>query len=246
MDKPDTAMLFAAGFGKRMRPLTETIPKPLVKVLDKPIIDYSVDLLEKYGVGKIVVNTHYLADQIKAHFEATKTNSEIIISHEEEILETGGGIVKALPLLGNKPFFSLNSDTIIADGEESALERLSNYWDPDKMDVLMLLHRVGDAVGYDGAGDFDLTDDGRIVQSDAHEKPYVFTGAMIIKPEIFKNEPIRPFSVYRDFIKPKYIQKDKSLKRVYGLIHDGKWYHIGTIAGVGLAENHILNKLVSI
>lgn len=239
MDKPDTAMVFAAGFGKRMLPLTNTIPKPLVKVSDKSIIDYTIDSLDKFGIKNIVVNTHHLANKVQEHLKCLKTNAKISISHEEEILETGGGLIKALHLLGNKPFFSLNSDTIIADGEASFLARMANAWNPDKMDVLMLLEPLEEAIGYDGNGDFDLTDDGRILRSDNEKRKYVFTGAMIIKPELFKNEAIRPFSIYREFIEPKYIQKDRSLDRVYGIVHDGKWLHIGTVEGIKVAEHNL-------
>lgn len=222
-----TAMVFAAGFGKRMLPITNITPKPLVKVAGKSMIDYALDGIAAAGIKKAVVNTHHLADVMESHLKARNGKPEIVISHEDVILETGGGIVNALPLLGDEPFLSMNGDIILVDGQTSALQRLSAAWNPEQMDVLMLLHPVETAVGYDGSGDFDLSPDGHIINN-AASKPYVFTGVMIMKPQIFKGYKAEPFSVYRDCI--------AKLDKVFGLVHDGKWLHIGTPEGIGLAE----------
>jgi MurNAc alpha-1-phosphate uridylyltransferase len=224
---PDIAMVFAAGFGKRMLPITNTIPKPLVKVAGKTLLDYTLDNLAKAGVKTAVVNTHHLADVLEKHLKARGDNPHIIISHEPVILETGGGIVNAMPLLGDKPFLSINSDIMLVDGKTSAIKRLATNWNPEKMDALMLLQPVESAVGYDGTGDFDLSADGHII-NDTATKPYVFTGVMILKPEIFNGYKAEPFSVYRDCI--------AKLDKVFGLVHDGKWLHIGTPEGIKLAE----------
>jgi MurNAc alpha-1-phosphate uridylyltransferase len=234
------AMVFAAGFGKRMLPITNTIPKPMVKVAGTCLIDYTLDQLAAANVQTAVVNTHHLAQVLENHLKSRSANApKIVISHEENILETGGGIVKALPLLGSDPIFSLNSDIMLVDGATPALKRLEEFWDATKMDVLMMLHPVEAAVGYDGTGDFELTTDNRIMKPESGACSYVFTGVMIIKPEIFKDCIVEPFSVYRDFIHKKYIQSDNSLSRVYGLVHDGKWLHIGTPEGIKLAEDNL-------
>jgi MurNAc alpha-1-phosphate uridylyltransferase len=239
---PEVAMVFAAGFGKRMLPITKTLPKPLVKIGGKTMLDHALDQLAAVGVKKAVVNSHHLAETLEKHLQNRAGKPEIIVSHEDVILETGGGIVKALPLLGNKPFFSINSDIMVIDGKTPALARLAASWEPEKMDVLMLLHPVEGAVGYDGQGDFDITSDGSILKQDKPTHPYVFTGVMILKPEIFVGLEEKPFSVYRDCIQPKYMQKDGSLSKVYGLVHDGAWLHIGTPEGIEEAERALEAK----
>lgn len=234
-NSPKTAMLFAAGFGKRMLPITETTPKPLVKVAGKPLIDYGISTLKQAGVKNIVVNTHHLSDKIATYIKNLNDNS-IIISHEKEILETGGGIVNALPLLGDEPIFTLNSDIILMSDKEPALKSLCDLWDPKKMDALMLVVPLAKTVGYDGNGDFNLTKDGRIIKPNAKSFDYVFTGAMIIKTSIFKTVAKKPFSVFKDFLYKNNLQEDGSLKNVYGTIHNQKWLHIGTKEGINLAE----------
>jgi MurNAc alpha-1-phosphate uridylyltransferase len=238
-DVPEVAMVFAAGFGKRMLPITNTIPKPLVKVAGKTLLDHALDQLASAGVKKAVVNSHHLAEILESHLQKRQDLPQIIISHEDEILETGGGIVKALPLLGNQPVFSVNSDIMVIDGKSHALKRLAAEWDAQKMDVLMLLQPTEKSVGYEGNGDFDLCADGRIRRPSQEKYPYVFTGIMIIKPEIFAGQKEEKFSLYRDFIQPKYMQKDSTLSRVYGLVHDGSWLHIGTPEGIELAERSL-------
>ena len=236
---PQTAMVFAAGFGTRMRPITNNIPKPLVKVNGKPMLDYALDALAEVGVEKAVVNTHYLAGQIAEHVEGRK-NPQIIISHESPtILETGGGIVNALPLLGDKPFYVINTDTLWVDNGKPALLRLAEFWNPAKMDALLLLAKVATAVGYDGSGDFNLLPDGilqRNLNTSACE--FVYSGVMIIKPEIFHGLDAKPFSIFRDFLfkKPEYNSENGAMPRLYGLAHEGKWLHVGTPDAIKLAE----------
>ncbi len=237
----ETAMVFAAGFGKRMRPITDKIPKPMVKISGKTMIDSALDKLAAAGVKKAVVNSHYLYDVLESYLAQRKNPSpKIKISREQDvILETGGGIVKALPILGSKPFFSVNSDIVWIDAKKPALQRMLEKWNPEKMDVLMLLHPVEKAVGYEGKGDFDLLPDGRLKRNDNGKHEYVFTGVMITKPEIFQGLEEKPFSLYRDFLHAKYIQKDGSLNKMFGLVHDGQWLHIGTPEGIEVAERYI-------
>lgn len=235
----DTAMVFAAGFGKRMKPLTDKTPKPLIKVNNKCLLDYTLDNLAEAGIKKAVVNTHYLAAQIHNHIQNRSGFPKILLSHEEDILETGGGIVKALLKLGNKPFFTVNSDVIITNSENNFFQRLSNNWQPEKMDALMLLNKTKEAIGYDGEGDFNLSEDGHLIKPFNGKCDYVFTGVMLIKPEIFKDMEEKPFSIYKDFLHTKYHHNDGTLSRICGVVHDSKWIHVGTPEGIKEAENNL-------
>ncbi len=240
----DTAMVFAAGFGTRMRPLTNTIPKPLVKINGKAMLDHILDKLAHAGVNRAVINTHYLADQINQHVSSRK-NPEILISHETTILETGGGIMHAMKLLGDKPFYVINTDTLWTDGQDAAISRLRSSWNPDKMDALLLLAEVKTAIGYDGKGDFDLLPDGTLQRPTGKNIcQFVYCGIMIIKPEIFKNCETKPFSIFKDFLfkEPQYNTETGAMPRLHGLKHDGKWLHVGTIDAIKLAEE-ALNQL---
>src|ERR1700754_1173660 len=154
-------MVMAAGYGTRLRPLTDSVPKPMVKVLGVPLIDVALDRLAAAGVERAVINLHHLGDQIRAHLKERK-QPEIVFSQEDEILETGGGIVKALPLLGDEPFFTVNAKIIWLNGKTDCLERMAQALDPDKMDALLLLHSTARAVGYDGMGDFLMDPTGRL------------------------------------------------------------------------------------
>ena len=233
---PETAMVFAAGFGKRMKHLTEKIPKPLIKVNGKCLLDYALDNVAEAGIKKVVVNTHYLADQVKEHVRNRDKLPKISISHEDAILETGGGIVKALMRLGEKPFFTINSDVILTSGATNFFKRIVQAWNPETMDALMLLQNTSKAIGYDGSGDFNLSDDGHLIKPISEKCDYVFTGVMLIKPDIFKGVDEKPFSVYRDFLHPRYHHKDGSLSRVFGVVHDEKWIHVGTPESIKDAE----------
>lgn len=230
---PKIAMVMAAGFGTRMRPLTYDIPKPLVQVLGKPLIDYTLDFLAESGVAEAIVNSHYLAELLEAHLVARSGLPQIHTSREDVVLETGGGVKNALNLLGNTPFFVINSDVICIDGSTPALHRLWQYWDDDKMDALLLLHKVTDAVGYAGSGDF-FVDEGRKLRRRTENEiaPYVFTGVQIISPRLFVDSPEGAFSLN--------VLYNKNLARVGGVVHDGNWLHVGTQAELAQAENWLV------
>jgi MurNAc alpha-1-phosphate uridylyltransferase len=221
--RPTTAFVLAAGLGTRMRPLTDTLPKPLVLLAGRPLIDHVLDRLAAAGITKAVVNVHYLADQIEAHV-ASRAAPRVVISDERGVLlETGGGTVRALPLLGDAPFVIHNSDTVWIDERNANLTRLLDTWDAQLMDSLMLLAPTVSSLGYDGAGDFDLAADGRLVRrSGSAPAPYVFAGVSIIHPAMFKGETERPFSLNRVW--------DRAIARgrLYGIVLDGLWMHIGT------------------
>ncbi|NBX02810.1 MAG: nucleotidyltransferase family protein [Alphaproteobacteria bacterium] len=225
------AMVLAAGLGTRMRPLTDVMPKPLVPVAGKPLIDRTLDFLAGAGVTDAVVNSFYKAEMLEAYLAKRTAAPRITISREEELLETGGGIKKALPLLGGKPFFIANSDVICIDGKTPALHRLQAAWDDARMDVLLLLHPVASAVGYDGKGDFFLREDGTPRRRTADETaPYVFTGVQILHPRLFADSPDGAFSLNVLF------NRALEARRIATLVHDGKWLHVGDPAGVAAAE----------
>lgn len=230
---PRVAMVMAAGLGTRMRPLTDTIPKPLVKLRGKALIDYSMDFLVGSGVNEAIVNSHYLAELLEEHLLARVGLPHIHISRENVVLETGGGIKNALPLLrklsGDTPFFVINSDVICIDGKLPTLHRLWRNWDDKEMDALLLLHPVKDAVGYDGAGDFFINNDGKLRRRAGGESaPYVFTGVQIISPRLFATSPDGAFSLN--------ILYNQNLERVSAIIHDGNWLHIGSPTELAQAE----------
>ena len=234
---PDRAMVLAAGLGKRMRPLTDSIPKPMVCVAGKPLIDHVLDQMHRAGVGQVVVNTSYLAAILEAHL-AGRHAPVLQISREIQPLETGGGIAKALPLLGDAPFFSANSDTIVVDGEKPALHRLAACWDNDTMDALLLLQPVAAAHGYQGKGDFFLEADGKLRRRvDEEAAPYVFTGMQLLHPRLFAHAPQGIFSLnlLYDF------SRDDAhvLHRCFGLVHDNAWLHVGDPEGLQEAESFL-------
>ncbi len=235
MAVPKTAMVLAAGFGERMRPLTATMPKPLVKVAGRALIDYGLDKLAEAGVRTAVVNVHYLADQIEKHV-AVRKQPRIAISDERgAILDTGGGIVKALPLLGKEPFFLVNSDSIWLDGVRGNLERLATAYDDDRMDALLLLAPATNSIGYSGRGDFSMAPDGRLrARAEREVTPFVYAGAAILSPRLFKDSPQGKFSLTRLF------DRASEAERLFGLRLDGIWMHVGTPDAIALAENAIL------
>ncbi|MCB2081466.1 MAG: nucleotidyltransferase family protein [Rickettsiales bacterium] len=236
---PHTAMVFAAGFGTRMQPITHTTPKPLVSVAGKTLLDWRLDALAKAGVKRAVVNTHHLGDQVKEHLSA-RDDMEIIISHEEEILETGGGMVQALPYLGSDPIFVVNSDVIWLDESvgELTLQRMADAYEPETTDMLLLLQPVEKAWGYKGNGDFNCTEDGRLFRkaTDTH-RAFVFTGLQIFNPEILAHELLRPFSLSDIFLK-RY-QPDGLFACMRGLIHSGAWLHIDSPQSLEAAETFL-------
>ncbi len=227
---PKIAMVMAAGFGTRMRPLTLQIPKPLVPVCGKALIDHTLDFLCAAGITEAVVNSHYLAELLENHLQKRVVPPRIIISREETVLETGGGIKNSLSLLGDSPFFVLNSDVICINGKEPILQRLWAAWDDNAMDALLLLHKVADAVGYDGKGDFFMTDEGRLRRREAHETaPYVFTGVQVISPRLFCDSPDGAFSLN--------ILYNRNMQRIGAIVNDGAWLHVGDMPGLNQAEN---------
>ena len=220
---PTTAMVLAAGLGTRMRPLTLELPKPLVKVAGRTLLDWTLDAAAAAGVAKAVINVHHMGDKIITH-TAHRLRPAILISDEtERLLDTGGGIVKALPFLGDAPFFVFNGDGIFTDGATPLLRRLSDAWDPDQLDILMLVHPRESAHGFDGAGDFFLSGDGRLHRrGQTANAPFVYAGAYIMHPRVLAGEPAEPFSMNR--IWDKAIAAD----RMSALVHDGAWFHVGT------------------
>jgi MurNAc alpha-1-phosphate uridylyltransferase len=233
-------MLFAAGLGTRMQPLTAAVPKPLVEIGGRALLDYNLAHFIDFGCERIVINTHYLADQIAAHVArlGAEAKTEFRISHEIELLETGGGIVKALPLLGSDPFFSANSDSFWIDGPTPALARMSNSFDAARMDALLLLVPRARAFGYQGAGDFDLhADTGELTRHGT--RPYVFTGLHVFHPQLFAGRAATPFSLRELYRSAE--GRDGRLARFYGLVHDADWVHVGTPEELAAAERYLVS-----
>lgn len=234
---PRSAMILAAGLGLRMRPLTATRPKPLVTVAGRPLIEHILKPVEAAGVTEIVINVHYLADQIREHV-AERHGSKVHISDEtEKLLDSGGGIKKALPYLGTDPFFVLNGDSFWIDGPRPNLLRLAEAWDPEKMDVLLLVVASALATGYEGKGDFTMDPKGCLNRrQERYVAPFVYAGVGIIKPELFDETPDGPFSLNVLF--------DRSIERgrLYGLRLDGEWLHVGTPDAIQAAEMRIIRS----
>ena len=231
---PQTAMVLAAGFGQRMRPLTNTMPKPLVKVAGKALLDHVLDRLADAGVQRAIVNVHYLAEQIERHV-ASRTSPQIVISDERGmLLDTGGGVVKALPLLGESPFFHINSDTIWIDSVKPNLTRLTEAFDPSTMDALLLLAPGAGSIGYAGRGDFTMAPDGRLTARPERDvAPFVYAGAAILSPRLFEGALQGAFSLTRLFARA--IEQG----RLHGLRLEGLWMHVGTPEAIAEAEQAI-------
>jgi N-acetyl-alpha-D-muramate 1-phosphate uridylyltransferase len=232
---PRRAMVLAAGKGVRMRPLTDKVPKPLVAVGGKPLLDHVLNRLAEAGVETAVVNVHYLADQIE-HYLAGWQAPRIVISDERhELLDTGGGVVKALPVLGTAPFFHVNADTIWIDGVKPNLLQLAATFDAGRMDALLLLAATSGSVGYAGRGDFTMAPDGRLARRREREvAPFVYAGVAVLNPALFSTAPPGAFSLNLLF--------DRAIEagRLYGLRLDGVWMHVGTPEAIAAAESAIL------
>ncbi len=229
--RPRRAMVLAAGLGLRMRPLTEDRPKPLVPMAGKPLIDHALDRLATAGIEEAVVNVHYRADQLVTHLKKRKSPRILISDEREELLDTGGGVAKALPLLGDEPFLICNSDSISAGGTTDSLLRLFDMWDEARMDSLMLLASAANALGYDGPGDFAMTPDGHLRRRTEREvTPFVFTGFSIAHPRMFTGCPQGRFSLN--------LLWDRAIDagRLFGLRQDGIWMHIGSPDALRAAE----------
>ncbi len=231
IDTPKAAMVLAAGMGTRMRPLTDNMPKPLVKVAGRALIDHVLDRLAEAGVERTVVNVHHFAEQMIAHL-AGRARPKITISDERGVLlDTGGGVVKALPLLGDAPFFHLNSDTIWIDGVTPNLNRLAETFDPAAMDALLLLAPAAGSIGYAGRGDFAFAADGRLTPRGEREvAPFVYAGAAILSPTLFAGAPAGKFSLTTLFARAA------EAGRLAGLRLEGLWMHVGTPEAIGAAE----------
>jgi len=227
-------MVLSAGLGTRMRPLTERMPKPLVEVDGKPLIDHVLDRLAEAGVERAVVNLHHFADLLERHL-AARAKPQIVFSDERDVLlGTGGAVVKALPQLGAAPFFHINSDTIWIDGVKSNLARLAETFDPSRMDALLLLAPTAGSIGYSGRGDFVMASDGRLRRRGEREvAPFVFAGAAILAPALFDGAPQGEFPLTDLFARAA------EAGRLYGLRLEGLWMHVGTPDAIGLAEKAI-------
>lgn len=228
---PKSAMVLAAGLGTRMRPLTDLVPKPLVRLQQRPLIDHVLDRIAAAGIEQAVVNVHYHADQLIGHLQS-RTRPRILISDERDaLLDTGGGVKKALPKLGPEPFLIHNSDSIWVEGVQPNLVRLSRSFDPERMDCLLLLALGSASVGYEGRGDFMMTSDGLLQRRPERElAPFVFTGVSITHPRLFENVPEGPFSL--NLLWDRAIEQ----RRLYGIRLDGTWMHAGTPAALAEAE----------
>ena len=227
----DTAMLLAAGLGTRMQPLTSSQPKPLMILAGRPLIDHVLDRLAVAGIRRAVVNVHYKADMLEAHLAGRQLPHIIISDERQQLLETGGGIRKALPFLGSNPFIVHNSDSIWLETTGSNIARLLAAWDPSQMDCLLMLAATRQALGYDGKGDFSLLSGGHLARrAEAETAPYVFVGVHIVKPELYDGLPADPFSQNR--VWDIALARD----RAFGVVMEGQWMHVGTPEALAEAE----------
>ena len=228
----DTAMVMAAGLGKRMRPLTATTPKPLIQVQGRALLDHVLDRLRDAGVRKAIVNVHYLADAVEAHVARRGGDINITVSDERsELLETGGGVTKALPLIDADPFFVMNSDVLWVDGPSDTLRLLAARWDPEVMDALLLLVPQARAHCHGGRGDFHMDGAGRIARRGKGKiAPFVYSGIQLVSKRLFDDAPSGPFST--NILWDRAIADD----RAFGLAHQGLWFDIGTPPAIKKTE----------
>jgi N-acetyl-alpha-D-muramate 1-phosphate uridylyltransferase len=236
---PDSAMVLAAGLGTRMRALSGQIPKPLVQVGGKALLDHMLDRLAEAGVARAVINVHHLADQIERHLQSRQRPRIVISDERQGLLGTGGGVVKALGELGGAPFFHVNSDTIWIDGVKPNLGRLAAAFAPDRMDALLLLAPTTTSIGYAGRGDFAMAADGRLVRRGERDVvPFVYAGAAILAPALFDGAPAGAFPLTAMF------DRAAEAGRLYGLRLEGVWMHVGTPEAVAAAEAAIVASAV--
>jgi len=230
----DTAMVLAAGLGKRMRPLTAAQPKPLVRVAGKPLIDHCLDKLADAGIARAVVNVHYLADALEAHIEARESSPQTRISDERELLlETGGGMVKAAPLLPD-PFFCINSDNIWLDGPRNVFAELSAAWDSSRMDALLLLVPHARAMNYRGIGDFHLDPLGLVTRRKSERiAPFIYSGVQLVSHRLLRDAPEGPFST--NVLWQRAIEE----QRLFGISHNGVWFEVGDPAAIAPTEDFL-------
>jgi N-acetyl-alpha-D-muramate 1-phosphate uridylyltransferase len=235
---PSKAMVLAAGLGVRMRPLTDHMPKPLVSVAGQPLLDHVLDKLASAGVAEAVVNVHYLPDQIIEHVKARSRPRVIISDERDQVLGTGGAVVKALPLLGDVPFFHVNADTMWIDGVRPNLARLAETFDPARMDILLLMAPTTTSIGYGGRGDYGMLPDGALRKRREHQVvPFVYAGAAIMSPSLFADPPAGEFSLTKMF------DRANEQERLFGLRLDGVWMHVGTPDAIAAAEEAFLESV---
>lgn len=229
---PETAMVMAAGKGTRMRPLTATRPKPLVQVAGTTLLDHVLDHLCAAGVKRVVVNVHYMADALEAHLAARTNGLDVVISDERDaLLETGGGLIRALPLLQSDPFLCVNTDNIWVDGPVNAIELLAAHWDAAKMDALMLLVPLARAHHHNGRGDFHMDGWGRLARrKPGRVAPYVWTGIQMLAQSLIADPPAAAFSTN------VFWDRAISAGRLYGVVHQGLWFDVGTPPAIGKTE----------
>lgn len=240
---PQRAMILAAGLGTRMQPLTLHLPKPLVEVAGKKLIDYALEFLRTQGVQEIIVNTSYLAQLLEDYLQhyASQHRLRIQISREESPLETGGGIARALPMLGDAPFFVVLGDVICLDPLNEMLQYMANHFDPETMDALLLLHPVSQAVGYRGAGDFFLEPTGQIKRrGEAVQAPYLFTGVQLLHPRLFARPLPEKFSMNLLYDLGKTAAG--VCPRTFGMVHTGQWLDSGDLAARDAAEAFLTHR----
>ncbi len=234
---PKTAMVMAAGLGKRMRPLTATRPKPLIEVAGKALLDHVLERIRAAGVEKVVVNVHYLADAIEAHLASRPHGLDVVISDERKLLmETGGGLVQAEALIDTDPFLAINSDNFWVDGPADTLKLLASHWDDSKMDALLLLVPLARAQNHRGMGDFHMDRSGRLRRRDkSHVAPFVFTGIQMLSKRLLRGAPEGPFSTN--------ILWDRAITegRCYGAVHQGLWFDVGTPKSIPQTEAALEN-----
>jgi N-acetyl-alpha-D-muramate 1-phosphate uridylyltransferase len=230
--RPRTAMVLAAGLGTRLRPVTDTIPKPLIEINGRTLLDHAIDRLVLVGVERVVVNVHYKAAMVAAQL-ARRDHPRIEISHETELLDTGGGVARALPLLDDV-FFVANSDVFWLDGKDPALQRLAIAFDPERMDAILLLQRTVTAVGYEGSGDYLIDASGYPHRRGEREiGPFLFAGLQLLHSRAFAGISDRVFSLVRIF------DRAEEAGRLQAIVHDGEWYHIGTPQGLAATRERL-------
>jgi N-acetyl-alpha-D-muramate 1-phosphate uridylyltransferase len=230
---PETAMVMAAGLGKRMRPLTATRPKPLIPVAGKALLDHVFDRLRSAGIKRAVVNVHYLADALEAHLKAHVKDVDIIVSDERDrLLETGGGLVKARQMIGDKPFLVVNADNLWIDGPADTIKLLASRWDDAAMDALLLVVPYARAHNHPGRGDFHLDARGKIIgrRKPGRVAPFVYTGVQILSPRVIRDWPEGPFSTNLFW--------DRAIEagRAYGFVHQGLWFDVGSPPAIAKTE----------
>jgi MurNAc alpha-1-phosphate uridylyltransferase len=233
-DRPTRALVLAAGLGQRMRPLTSSVPKPMVRLAGRPLLDHVLDRLADAGIAEAVVNVHYLPHLIEAHLSGRATPRITISDERAQLLDTGGAVKKALHLLGDAGFLVHNSDSVWIETQGATLTRMIDAWNPDDMDCLLLLAPVESSLGYSGRGDFSVGDTGEVRRRQPDETaPFIFAGVSINHPRLFADCPDGPFSLNMIW--------DRALKvgRLASIVLDGAWMHIGTPSALADAERRL-------